>query len=91
MLERQNALADRDTTRVTTQNAMNGIKGITDDMSFEKAWDIIKDDGFEEGIRLMPIYTYFMKRGYSGDEIENMTLRQIEEYLENRAMEQVEG
>lgn len=45
MLERQNALADRDTTRVTTQNAMNGIKGITDNMSsFEKAWSIIKID-----------------------------------------------
>tara|TARA_R100001015_G_C4624710_1_gene182938 strand:- start:731 stop:1060 length:330 start_codon:yes stop_codon:yes gene_type:complete len=45
MLERQNALADRDTTRVTTQNAMNGIKGITDDMSsFEKAWSIVKID-----------------------------------------------
>ena len=46
MLERQNALADRDTTRVTTQNAMNGIKGITDNMVFEKAWSIVKrNDG----------------------------------------------
>ena len=44
MLERQNALADRDTTRVTTQNAMNGIKGITDNMVFEKAWSIVKID-----------------------------------------------
>ncbi len=64
---------------------------LSGDESFESAWGITKDDGFEEGIRLMPIYTYFMKRGYSGDEIENMTLVQIEEYLENRGMEQLEG
>ena len=47
MLERQNALADRDTTRVTTQNAMNGIKGITDNMVFEKAWSVMKEDDAE--------------------------------------------
>lgn len=71
---------------------------LSGDESFESAWGITKDDGShpyfdvdEEGIRLMPIYTYFMKRGYSGDEIENMTLKQIEEYLENRAMGQLEG
>ena len=32
---------------MTTQNAMNGIKGITDNMVFEKAWSVMKEDDAE--------------------------------------------
>jgi len=35
-------------------------------------------------IKLMPIYTYFRSLGYSGEEIEKMTLREIEDILDEQ-------
>ena len=33
------------------------------------------------GIKLIPIWIYFREQGFNDEEIENLTLRQIEDYL----------
>ena len=35
----------------------------------------------DNGIKLIPIWTYFTEQGFTDEEIENLTLREIENYL----------
>tara|TARA_R100000030_G_C3234452_1_gene119042 strand:- start:191 stop:319 length:129 start_codon:yes stop_codon:yes gene_type:complete len=34
------------------------------------------------GIKLIPIWIYFTEQGFTDEEIENLTLREIENYLD---------
>ena len=40
------------------------------------------DDLMSNGIKLMPIWIYFTEQGFTDEEIENLTLKEIEKYLD---------